>query len=123
MSLMRSVFSFGSMTLVSRLLGFVRDVVLARWFAAGPAMVAFVFAFKIPNFLRRLFAEGSFSLSFVPVLYECREQHDHAALKSLIDATTGSVLAVLLVYTVVGVLGASWVVRLFMAGFVDDHTP
>src|SRR5690625_6619984 len=96
MSLMRSVFSFGSMTLVSRLLGFVRDVVFARWFGAGPAMDAFVFAFKIPNFLRRLFAEGSFSLAFVPVLNEYREKHDHAALKSLIDATTGSLLAVLL---------------------------
>lgn len=123
MSLMRSVFSFGSMTLVSRLLGFVRDVVFARWFGAGPAMDAFVFAFKIPNFLRRLFAEGSFSLAFVPVLNEYREKHDHAALKSLIDATTGSLLAVLLVVTGLGVLGASWVVRLFAPGFVDDpHT-
>jgi putative peptidoglycan lipid II flippase len=108
------------MTLISRILGFVRDVVLARWFGAGSAMDAFVFAFKIPNFLRRLFAEGSFSLAFVPVLNEYREQRDHAELKSLIDATAGSLLAILLVVTALGVLGAGWVVTLFAPGFIDD---
>ncbi|MEE4304831.1 MAG: murein biosynthesis integral membrane protein MurJ [Wenzhouxiangella sp.] len=117
---MRSLFSFSSMTLVSRVLGFVRDVVLARWFGAGPAMDAFVFAFKIPNFLRRLFAEGSFSLAFVPVLNEYREKHDHASLKSLIDATAGSLLAVLLVVTGLGVFASGWVVTLFAPGFLDD---
>lgn len=123
MSLMRSIFSFGSMTLISRLLGFVRDVVFARLFGASPAMDAFVFAFKIPNFLRRLFAEGSFSLAFVPVLNEYRERHDHAALKSLIDATTGSLAAVLLLVTGLGVLAAPWIVSLFAPGFRDDpHT-
>ncbi|MDZ7790588.1 MAG: murein biosynthesis integral membrane protein MurJ [Xanthomonadales bacterium] len=120
MALMRSLFSFSSMTLVSRVLGFVRDVVFARWFGAGPAMDAFVFAFKIPNFLRRLFAEGSFSLAFVPVLNEYREKHDHAQLKSLIDATAGSLMAVLLVVTAIGVLAAPWVVTLFAPGFLDD---
>lgn len=108
------------MTLVSRILGFVRDVVLARWFGAGPAMDAFVFAFKIPNFLRRLFAEGSFSLAFVPVLNEYREQGDHAQLKSLIDATAGTLMAVLLVVTGVGMFAAPWVVTLFAPGFLDD---
>ncbi len=117
---MRSVFSFGSMTLISRILGFVRDVVFARWFGAGPAMDAFVFAFKIPNFLRRLFAEGSFSLAFVPVLNEYREKHDHAQLKSLIDATAGSLMAVLLVITALGVFAAPWMVTVFAPGFLDD---
>ncbi|RFF27813.1 MULTISPECIES: murein biosynthesis integral membrane protein MurJ [unclassified Wenzhouxiangella] len=120
MSLLRSVFSFGSMTLISRILGFVRDVVFARWFGAGPAMDAFVFAFKIPNFLRRLFAEGSFSLAFVPVLNEYREKHDHAQLKSLIDATAGSLLAVLLVVTALGMFASGWVVTLFAPGFIND---
>jgi putative peptidoglycan lipid II flippase len=101
-------------------LGFVRDIVFARWFGAGPAMDAFVFAFKIPNFLRRLFAEGSFSLAFVPVLNEYREQRDHAELKSLIDATAGSLLAVLLVVTGIGLFAAPWVVTLFAPGFIDD---
>ncbi|NBB93903.1 MAG: murein biosynthesis integral membrane protein MurJ [Gammaproteobacteria bacterium] len=117
---MRSLFSFSSMTLVSRVLGFVRDVVLARWFGAGPAMDAFVFAFKIPNFLRRLFAEGSFSLAFVPVLNEYREKHDHESLKSLIDATAGTLLAVLLIVTSLGVFAAPWMVAVLAPGFVDE---
>ncbi|QKK02239.1 MAG: murein biosynthesis integral membrane protein MurJ [Pseudomonadota bacterium] len=120
MSLLRSTFSFGSMTLISRILGFVRDVVLARWFGAGAAMEAFVFAFKIPNFLRRMFAEGSFSLAFVPVLNEYREKHDQAALKSLIDAVAGSLAAVLLIITAIGVLTAPALVTVFAPGFRSD---
>lgn len=119
-SLLRSTFSFGSMTLVSRILGFVRDVVLARWFGATAATDAFFVAFKIPNFLRRLFAEGSFSLAFVPVLSEYRERGDHAALRSLIDATTGALLSVLLIITGAGMLFAPWVVRFFAPGFIDQ---
>ncbi len=120
MSLLGNTFRFGSMTLVSRILGFVRDIVLARWFGATAATDAFFVAFKIPNFLRRLFAEGSFSLAFVPVLAEYRERGDHAALKSLIDATTGSLLAVLLLITGLGMLFAPWVIRLFAPGFIDQ---
>lgn len=120
MSLLRSIFSFSSMTLVSRILGLVRDVVLARFFGASAATDAFFVAFKIPNFLRRLFAEGSFSLAFVPVLAEYRERGDHAAMKSLVDATTGSLLAVLLGLTGVGMLAAPWVIGVFAPGFADD---
>ncbi len=120
MALIRSLFSFSSMTLISRVLGFARDVVFARWFGAGPAMDAFVFAFRIPNLLRRLFAEGSFSFAFVPVLNEYRERHSHAELKSLIDATTGSLMAVLLVITALGMLIAPWIVTVFAPGFLAD---
>ena len=120
MSLIRSVFSFGSMTLVSRILGLVRDIVIARWFGASAATDAFVAAFKIPNFLRRLFAEGSFSLAFVPVLSEYKARNDHEALRSLIDATTGVLLAVLLMITAIGMLAAPWVIGLFAPGFRDD---
>jgi putative peptidoglycan lipid II flippase len=119
-SLLRSTFSFGSMTLISRILGFVRDVVLARWFGASAATDAFFVAFKIPNFLRRLFAEGSFSLAFVPVLSEYRQRGDHAALRSLIDATAGALLSVLLIITGAGMLFAPWVIRLFAPGFIDQ---
>ena len=120
MSLLRSTFNFGAMTLVSRILGFVRDIVLARWFGASAATDAFFVAFKIPNFLRRLFAEGSFSLAFVPVLAEYKARGDEQALKSLIDATTGALLSVLLIITGLGVLFAPWVVRLFAPGFADQ---
>ena len=108
------------MTLVSRVLGFARDVVLARWFGATAAMDAFVVAFKIPNFLRRMFAEGSFSLAFVPVLTEYRERGDPRAMKSLIDATAGSLMAVLLAITGIGMLAAPVVVGIFAPGFLDD---
>ena len=120
MSLARSTLWFSAMTLISRVLGFVRDVVLARAFGAGPMMDAFIVAFKIPNFLRRLFAEGSFSLAFVPVLNEYRERGDEQALKALIDATAGSLIAVLLLVTGLGMLAAPWVVALFAPGFVGQ---
>jgi len=120
MSLARSVASFSGMTLISRVLGLVRDVVLARMFGASAATDAFFVAFKIPNFLRRLFAEGSFSLAFVPVLTEYRERDDHAALRSLIDAAAGSLMAVLLVLTAAGVLAAPVVIGIFSPGFADD---
>ncbi len=119
MALLKNTARFGAMTLISRVLGFVRDVVLARWFGASAATDAFFVAFKIPNFLRRLFAEGSFSLAFVPVLAEYRERGDQAALKSLIDATTGSLLAVLLVITGLGMLAAPLVISVFAPGFID----
>ena len=120
MSMLRSMFSFSSMTLVSRVLGLVRDVVLSRWFGASAATDAFFVAFKIPNFLRRLFAEGSFSLAFVPVLAEYRERGDAAALKSLIDATAGCLLAILLLLTGIGVLFAPALVGVFAPGFADQ---
>jgi putative peptidoglycan lipid II flippase len=119
-SLLRSIFSFSSMTLVSRILGLVRDVVLAGTFGASRATDAFFVAFKIPNFLRRLFAEGSFSLAFVPVLSEYRERGDREALRSLIDATAGAMLAVLLVLTAIGVWAAPWLIAVFAPGFADD---
>ncbi|MDD9892635.1 MAG: murein biosynthesis integral membrane protein MurJ, partial [Gammaproteobacteria bacterium] len=72
--LVRSTSVVSAMTLLSRVMGFVRDMVLAAFFGAGAAMDAFFVAFKIPNFLRRLFAEGAFSQAFVPVLSEYREQ-------------------------------------------------
>jgi len=108
------------MTLVSRILGLARDVVLASGFGASRATDAFFVAFKIPNFLRRLFAEGSFSLAFVPVLSEYRERKDHAALKSLIDATAGSLIAVLLALTAIGVLAAPALITIFAPGFADE---
>ena len=120
MSLLRSTFAFSTMTLVSRILGLARDVVLASVFGASRATDAFFVAFKIPNFLRRLFAEGSFSLAFVPVLSEYRERGDRAALKSLIDATAGSLIAVLLALTAIGVLAAPAVVSVFAPGFADE---
>ena len=108
------------MTLISRILGLLREIVFARFFGATGQTDAFFVAFKIPNFLRRLFAEGSFSLAFVPVLSEYREQGDRQALKSLIDAVTGTLAAVLLVITAIGVLAAPALLAIFVPGWVAD---
>lgn len=107
-------------TVVSRLLGFIRDVVFARFFGASGATDAFFLAFRIPNFMRRLFAEGSFSLAFVPVLSEVRAAGDRAALKDLIDHVTGTLLAVLLALTAFGVLAAPAVLAVFAPGWLIE---
>lgn len=108
------------MTLVSRILGFVRDIVLARVFGAGPMFDAFVVAFRIPNLMRRLFAEGSFSLAFVPVLTEYKEKRTRAELRGLIDNIAGTLLSVLLLVTGLGMMFAPAIVHIFAPGFADD---
>ncbi|MEE9343600.1 MAG: murein biosynthesis integral membrane protein MurJ [Gammaproteobacteria bacterium] len=109
----------GGMTLVSRGLGLVRDIVLAR-FGVGPAMDAFFVAFKIPNFMRRLFAEGAFSQAFVPVLMEYRTQRDPAETQALVDRVAGTFLGVLSLITLVGVLASPLIVLIFAPGFLDE---
>ena len=120
MKLVRSTATVGGLTLVSRITGFLRDVVIARAFGASALTDAFFVALRIPNLLRRLFAEGAFSLALVPVLSEYRRAGDQAALRQLIDAVAGALLAVLLVVIGLGVLGAAGLVWLFAPGFADD---
>ena len=115
--LLRSTAVFSSMTFISRVSGLVRDQVYAAVFGAGPAMDAFVVAFRIPNFMRRLSAEGSFSMAFVPVLAEYKAKGDQAAVKALIDRVAGTLSAFLLVLVAAAVLAAPWVVRVFAPGF------
>ncbi len=118
--LLHNISSSASGTLVSRMLGFLRDVVIARMFGAGLATDAFFVAFRIPNFFRRLFAEGSFALAFVPVLSEYRKRGDHAAVRELLDSISGVLLAALLVMTAAGVLLAPWLIQVFAPGFGAD---
>lgn len=118
--LLKSTAIVGVMTLLSRLLGFVRDMVVARLFGAGVGADAFFVAFKIPNLLRRLFAEGSFSQAFVPVLSEYRTQREHDEVKRLTDDVAGTLGAILLLVTVVGVVVAPVLIFLFAPGFVDE---
>ena len=106
MKLFKSTATVGGATVLSRILGFLRDVVFARMFGASGETDAFFLAFKIPNFMRRLFGEGSFSLAFVPVLSELAAEGDRRALKDFIDHVAGTLLAVLLVITAIGVLAA-----------------
>ena len=123
MKLLKSTLTVGAATLLSRILGFVRDVVLAKMFGASGATDAFFLAFRIPNFMRRLFAEGSFSLAFVPVLSEYKANGDRRALRDLIDHVTGTLAGVLLVLTAIGILAAPLILSLFAPGWVADGRP
>lgn len=106
--------------MISRLLGFVRDMVIARYFGATAGADAFFVAFKIPNFFRRLFAEGAFSQAFVPVLSEVKEKRGHFAVKHLINAISFRLGGILLVLTAFGVFGSSLWMLVFAPGFADD---
>ncbi|MDX1598654.1 MAG: murein biosynthesis integral membrane protein MurJ [Marinobacter sp.] len=118
--LLRSSGLVGVMTMLSRVLGLVRDMVIARYFGAGASADAFFVAFKIPNFLRRLFAEGAFSQAFVPVLSSYREKEDITEVRRLVNAVAGSLGLVLLGVTLVAMLGAPLLTALFAPGFLDD---
>jgi putative peptidoglycan lipid II flippase len=108
------------MTLLSRVLGLTRDIVIARFFSAGDAADAFFVAFKIPNFLRRLFAEGAFALAFVPVLTEYRTQFSEAQTRDLINRVAGTLGVILLVLTLIGVIASPLLIGVFAAGFIDQ---
>ncbi|MCZ6724173.1 MAG: murein biosynthesis integral membrane protein MurJ [Gammaproteobacteria bacterium] len=119
-TLIKSTLSVGSMTLLSRVLGLTRDIVIARFFSAGDAADAFFVAFKIPNFLRRLFAEGAFALAFVPVLTEYRTQFSEAQTRDLINRVAGTLGVILLVLTLIGVIASPLLIGVFAAGFIDQ---
>ncbi len=108
------------MTSVSRVLGLVRDVVFAQFLGAGPATDAFFVAFKIPNFLRRLFAEGAFSQAFVPVLTEYKTQRSEQEVRSLVQHAAGTLGGILFLLTVLAALAAPVLVMVFAPGFVDE---
>ena len=118
--LVKSTAIVSSMTLLSRVLGFIRDMVVARVFGVGEATDAFFVAFKIPNFMRRLFAEGAFAQSFVPVLSEYKTQREHDEVKRLADDVAGRLGGVLLLVTIVGVLAAPALIAIFAPGFLDE---
>ena len=113
-----SVVSF--MTLLSRILGLVRDVVFARMFGATIVMDAFIVANRIPNMLRRFFAEGAFSQGFVPVMARYREQNDHGRSREFVDAVAGTLGLLLFGLTLVGVLAAPLLVLVVAPGFVGE---
>src|SRR6201991_4412336 len=119
-SLLRGMLSFSGMTMVSRVLGLVRDMAINASFGANAATDAFWVAFRIPNFLRRLFAEGSFSVAFVPVFTEVKEKRSHEDLKQLVARTAGTLGGVLLLVTALGVLGAGFVAKGFAPGSIDE---
>jgi putative peptidoglycan lipid II flippase len=119
-ALLKSTGIVSGMTSLSRVTGFMRDVVYAQMFGAGAGTDAFFVAFRIPNFLRRLFAEGAFSLAFVPVFAEYQTQHSRKELEELVDRVAGTLGAILLLITAAGVVAAPVLILLFAPGFTAD---
>lgn len=107
-------------TQISRILGLARDVVIAGTFGASAGVDAFLVAFRLPNFLRRLFAEGAFSQAFVPVLSEYREHREFEQVRALIANVFGVLGGVLLLVSLAGVLAAPVLVAIFAPGFIDE---
>jgi len=116
--LFKSTAVVSSMTMISRILGFLRDMIFARIFGVDSGTDAFFVAFKIPNFLRRLFAEGAFAQAFVPVLSDYKQQGSRQALKEFIDRTAGTLALVLMLVSIVGVIAAPIIITLFAPGFI-----
>lgn len=119
-SLLRSSGVVSAMTMISRVLGLLRDMVIATLFGAGTGADAFFVAFKIPNFMRRLFAEGAFSQAFIPVLSEYRKRFELAEVRALISRVGGTLGLVLLLVTLAGIFGAEGLAFVFAPGFTDD---
>lgn len=116
--LYKSTAIVSGMTLISRVMGFIRDMLIAAIFGVSPATDAFFVAFKIPNFLRRLFAEGAFAHAFVPVLSDYKQNAAPAELKSFIDKTAGTLTVLLMVLTVAGVVATPLLIVFFAPGFL-----
>ena len=122
-SLLKSSGIVGLMTLLSRLLGFVREIMFAHAFGAGAAMDAFLVALKIPNFGRRMFAEGAFSQAFVPVFTESKTTQPHDEVRELMAVVMGTLAGILSLITLIGCLGAPLLIWLFAPGFADSADP
>ena len=120
MNLLRALATVSGMTLISRVLGFIRDAVIAAVFGAGVASDAFFVAFRLPNLLRRLFAEGAFSQAFVPVLSQYKTREGEDATRLLVDHVASVLTIALLAVSALGVVFAPWVVTISAPGFVHE---
>lgn len=120
MNLLKALATISSLTLVSRILAFVRDVLIARIFGAGMATDAFFVAFKLPNLLRRLFAEGAFSQAFVPIFGEYKNRRGDEETRLLVDHVATLLAVILFFVTLVGIIAAPVLVYISAPGFVKE---
>ena len=120
MNLLKSLATISGLTLVSRIMAFARDVLVAKVFGAGMATDAFFVAFKLPNLLRRMFAEGAFSQAFVPIFGEYRNRRGHEETRLLLDHVTTMLAIVLFLVTLTGIIAAPYLVYLSAPGFAKD---
>ncbi len=120
MSLLRSSATISGLTLLSRITGLVRDILIARAFGAGPLTDAFWVAFRIPNLLRRLFAEGAFAQAFVPILGAARHEHGDEGVRPLLDRVALLLTLALMAVAAIGIFAAPLVVTLVGSGLRDS---
>ncbi|ADE11266.1 murein biosynthesis integral membrane protein MurJ [Sideroxydans lithotrophicus] len=120
MNLLKALAAVSSLTLVSRILAFVRDVLIARIFGAGMATDAFFVAFKLPNLLRRMFAEGAFSQAFVPIFGEYKNRKSPEETKLLVDHVATLLAIILFIVTLVGIVAAPILVYINAPGFAKE---
>jgi len=117
-SINKFIYTVASMTMISRVLGFIRDVVMASLFGATALWDSFSIAFEIPNIIRQLFAEGSLSQAFIPVLVQYQNQSNEKQLKYFIASMIGTLTFILLIITLGGIFFSSWIVKLIAPGFL-----
>lgn len=120
--LIKSTSTVALFTLLSRIGGFARDIILASVFGAGGIFDAFVVAFKLPNFLRRLFGEGAFSQAFVPILAEHRSEKSHAETQDFVNHVAGALAFAVSVVVILAEIGAPLLIMIFAPGFFHDPT-
>src|SRR5688572_8020231 len=109
------------MTVLSRITGLARDVAFSAWFGSSPLMEAFIVAFRVPNLMRRFFAEGAFSQAFVPVISEYRTHKSHTETRALVGHVAGTLGVALFVVSVVGVVAAPLLILAFAPGFLRQQ--
>lgn len=107
-------------TLISRISGFIRDILTAVLFGATVGYDAYVLAFRIPNLMRRLFAEGAFSQAFIPIFAEYTQQKSHQEIKLFLNKIAGNLAFILFIITILGIFLSPWVVEIFAPGFIKN---
>ena len=120
MNLLKALATISSLTLVSRILAFVRDVLITGIFGASLANDAYILATRLPNLLRRLFAEGAFSQAFVPIFGEYRNRRGHEETQLLVDHVTTMLAIILFVVTLIGIIAAPILVYITAPGFIKN---
>lgn len=120
MNLLKALATVSGLTLVSRILAFARDVLIAGMFGAGIVNDAYVLATRLPNLLRRMFAEGAFSQAFVPIFGEYKQRRGHAETKLLVDHVTTLLALILFAITLIGIIAAPLIIYLTAPGFIQD---
>lgn len=120
-SLLKTLANISGMTFLSRIMGFIRDMLIAKYFGAGFATDAFFVAFKLPNLLRRIFAEGAFSSAFVPMLAQYKLNKSHLETKAFISHIAGVLSIVLIILVLVGIIFAGKIIILTAPGFIHNE--